>query len=196
MIAVETDGIYTTYDPALMGVEHSKKLGEWEITHYESVTYLQSGVYALEESPGVWKTKYRGMDKGSITAEMMTNHTKQMLANMEFWPTIVGPSTRFTGYGLALMLDKNDEALFKNIHAHWVHTTKEIKIGSVGKRIHNRKLCLACRRGASAYDMPQNLFINSKAHENPISYPHPIPWLDEEETINKLEYESEEHYAY
>jgi hypothetical protein len=94
------------------------------------------------------------------------------------------------------MLDKNDEALFKQIHAHWVHSTKEIKIGSVGKRVHYRKLCVACRRGDTAYETPHTLFINSRAHDDPKSYPHPIPWLDEESEINKLEYESEEHYAY
>jgi hypothetical protein len=198
LISIETDGIYTTYDPALLGIEDSRKLGEWEVSTYESAIYLQSGVYALEESPGQWKTKYRGLDKGSITAEMMLEHTQAMAPNIDLWPNLVGPSTRFTGYGQALMLDRNDDALFKRIHAHWVHSTKEIKIGSVGKRVHNRKLCIACRRGDTAFETPHTLFINSAAHSDPVSFPHHIPWADEEseETINKLEYEAEEHYAY
>lgn len=201
LIAVETDGIYTTYNPELLGIENSKKLGEWEITHYESVTYLQSGVYALEEKAGKWKTKYRGLDKGSITPDMMVGHTKEMRPNMDVWPTISGPSTRFIGYGLALQRDRNDNGIFKTWHARWVNEIKEIKIGNVGKRTHNPKLCTACTRGLSAYEMPHNLFITSGAHANPLSYPHPIPWLDkrddeEKEDFDNLEYVAEEHYAY
>lgn len=201
LIAVETDGIYTTYDPALLGIENSKNLGEWEITHYESITYLQSGVYAFEKSPGEWETKYRGMDKGSLTPEMMVEHTKKMKANMDVWPTLSGPSTRFTGYGLALQLDRNDEAQFHDIHARWVADTKVINIGNVGKRVHKPKLCTTCRSGLSAYEKPHTLFVNSDAHTNPLSYPHPIPWIDsawndEEVEIEKLEIEYEEYYAY
>jgi len=32
LIAVETDGIYTTMNPARLGIEHSETLGGWEIT--------------------------------------------------------------------------------------------------------------------------------------------------------------------
>lgn len=105
LIAVETDGIYTTMSPDSLGIVHSKELGGWEVKEYRELLYLQSGVYAYEDADGVKRAKYRGLDAGSLSFESMTEFLQncQPLKKGEKWPNIEGPTTRFVGYPNALI---------------------------------------------------------------------------------------------
>src|ERR1700759_714175 len=49
LIAVETDGIYTTMKPSDLGITASKELGEWSVDVYVEVIYVQSGLAWLRK---------------------------------------------------------------------------------------------------------------------------------------------------
>lgn len=63
LIAVETDGIYTTVPLTLdIGTEW----GQWKPETYKAITYVQNGVYWYLTDDDSWKHKYRGLDPTSI----------------------------------------------------------------------------------------------------------------------------------
>ena len=68
VIGVETDGIYTTHK---LDLPLGKGLGEWGVEEYTSMTYVQSGMYFCTTADGKNITKYRGLDKGTLTREMI-----------------------------------------------------------------------------------------------------------------------------
>lgn len=176
LLAVETDGIYTTVDPATLGIFNSGELGGWEVSYYDEFMYLQSGIYAGLHPDKGWITKYRGLDSGTLSEKTMATYLQSCQARQQ-WQPITGPTTRFVGYGAALMAKE-----FSDKHNHWITTDKELKIGTVGKRIHQPKFCLSCRMGVSPYERPHSMIINSvtsKKDENLVSQKHFIPWEDE-----------------
>lgn len=179
MIAVETDGIYTTADPASIGIVHSKELGGWDVTTYDEIYYVQSGIYAIRNGDK-WSMKYRGLDGDSLSPEKIADHTRLMLPGVE-WPPVVGTTTRFVGYRQALFREEQNRGPMKDHHRRWEKEYKEISVGHVGKRAHSPKLCDACRAGLSAYDAPHDLIIQSRAVMSPEKHRstrHAIPWLD------------------
>lgn len=174
LIGVETDGIYTTANPTALGIEHSMELGGWEIAEYEEMLYAQSGVYFYKQN-GKWKGKYRGLDKGSLTAPKMQDYLRSLKPNSE-WAPISGPTTRFIGYKAALARSTSDGGAILDYHRRWLTQQKDIKVGAVGKRLHNPTKCQACDMGATAYDMPHDLIISSMSVMHPMSAKHDIPW--------------------
>jgi DNA polymerase type B, organellar and viral len=178
LIAVETDGIYTTLNPNELGITDSKELGGWEITEFDEMVYLQSGVYAKRQGSN-WTSKYRGLDQGSISCEAIINQSKLLGPNME-WSPLVGKTTRFVGYRAALHREDSHRGPFKVHHCVWEKDDKEITSGVSGKRIHSSKLCDACIAGANSYDMPHDLVIRSRSMLDIKSQRHDIPWLDED----------------
>lgn len=183
LIAVETDGIYTTSTPDELGITHSVELGGWEVSEYDELIYLQSGLYAKRNGPD-WSLKFRGLDSDSISVEQVQSHARLLLAHSE-WPSLVGTTTRFVGYRNALFREAQNRGPMKAHHRVWETTPKEIDCGSVGKRIHSPAMCAACKAGASAYDMPHETIIKSRAMIGTEtdgayqSHMHEIPWLDE-----------------
>jgi len=183
LIAVETDGIYTTANPADLGITDSPNLGEWEFSHYEEMMYVQSGVYFARDREKGWVGKYRGLDNGTLNEELVGDYLKQLGPNPSAdnpWPSIVGPTTRFIGYKSALHREDNNMGPMKAHHCVWETTPREISPGEVGKRVHSPKLCAACREGANAYEMPHDLVIRSRAIGDPKSTMHSIPWEDKD----------------
>jgi hypothetical protein len=187
LIAVETDGIYTTLPPSELGIENSKVLGGWEVSEYDEMVYLQSGVYAKREGTD-WSSKYRGLDSDSLSPRDIVDHAKLLLPGDSVWPPVVGRTTRFVGYGAALFREQQNRGSMKDHHRVWENEPKEITIGVHGKRVHSPKLCDACAVGANAYDMPHDLIIRSNSVRDIQSYQHDIPWLDED----KAEWRQEE----
>lgn len=183
LIAVETDGIYTTADPESLGITDSPNLGEWELSQYEEMMYVQSGVYFARDSVKGWVGKYRGLDNGTLSADGIADYLRGLEPNPGVdnpWPAIIGPTTRFVGYKSALWREDNGMGPMKAHHAVWETTQREISPGEVGKRVHSPKLCAACRAGANAYEMPHDLVIRSKAMGDPMSTMHSIPWEDKD----------------
>jgi hypothetical protein len=188
LIAVETDGIYTTLPPSALGITASKELGEWSVDVYDEVMYVQSGLAwlrkgdcvvdcphdadAIRDKRCAWSQKRRGLDWDSFTLSQCIDYL-QLLESNNAWPDYTGYTTRFTTMGKALA-SRNPAAK----HCVWSHDERRISVGRQGKRVHIRELCAACTAGVStAYDQAHDLaispgYIKSGLH----SYPHEIPW--------------------
>lgn len=183
LIAVETDGIYTTATPAELGIVDSKELGGWEVSEYEELIYLQSGVYAKRDASG-WSIKFRGLDRQSFgetdlqASNSIKNHCVRLRANTE-WPDILGTTTRFIGYRNALFREKQNQGPMKSHHCVWETTERALNSGNVGKRRHRPDHCRACRLGKSAIFMPHDTVIFTAPTDGMRSVPHYIPWLDD-----------------
>src|SRR6267378_4437045 len=175
LIAVETDGFYTTMDPAELGIRPSTELGGWSVDEYDEVMYVQSGLAWLRKDED-WETKRRGLDKESFELSHCVDYLATLEANEREWPVFKGITTRFATMGLALA-SKNVKAK----HCVWTTDTREISVGSQGKRIHVPQFCSACKMESNAYEAAHDLII---APLNPRaggvkSYPHSIPWETE-----------------
>lgn len=178
LIAVETDGIYTTYDPRKLGIQDSKALGEWETTQYDEMMYVQSGVYFARNGDD-WIGKYRGLDKGTLDENVITDYLHTLTPNPTKenpWPPIVGPTTRFIGYPFAIQREDSNRGPMKVHHCVWEKTQRELSTGREGKRRHVPKLCEACQQGATAYEKPHDLIIQSNSTKVMHSEMHSIPW--------------------
>lgn len=190
LIAVETDGIFTTASPSELGISDSKELGEWEINEYDEIIYLQSGLYA-KRAGSHWSLKFRGLDSDSVSIEQIQNHTRALVAG-ESWAPLVGRTTRFVGYRNALFRQAQNRGPFAVHHRVWETETKEIDCGSIGKRVHSPKICNACKQGLNAYEMPHETIIKSRTILGDYqSHMHDIPWMDEKARAKWREFEDE-----
>lgn len=178
LIAVETDGLYTTANPIQLGVSDSLDLGGWEIKKFQEILYVQSGMYAIQTVKDGWKTKYRGLDDGSITPDILKNHLQILQPNLDIWPKLIGPTTRFVGYRQALWRQDMNMGPMKVHHCQWESDDKDLDAGNTGKRVHQAKYCKACKEGMTAYEAPHSTTIRSAALLNPKSTRHDIPWID------------------
>lgn len=182
LIAVETDAIYTTFDPERLGIRDSTKLGEWETSYYDELLYVQSGVYFGRQGDK-WKNKYRGLDKDTLNEQFAVEYLKGLHPNPTAenpWEAIKGPTTRFIGYANALHREDSNMGPFKVHHARWETTPRELTTGQQGKRRHSPKVCAACQVGATAYEMPHDLVIQSASTRTPMSERHSIPWEEKD----------------
>ena len=184
LIAVETDGLYTTMDPALLNIVDSEELGQWGVTEYDEMMYVQSGLAWLhgepdKDHPDGWYTKRRGLDEGTFTLEHCQEYLKSLHpkpSRSTPWPVYSGLSTRFVGLGQALA----SKQLLHNRHCVWSTDKRDISPGQTGKRVHVHAYCHACQQGGTAYEAPHDLMVNSMSILDPHSYPHSIPWELEE----------------
>jgi hypothetical protein len=179
LIAVETDGVYTTYDPALLGIEHSDDMGGWSVTQYDEVMYVQSGLAWLRQGE-TWTAKRRGLDEGTFTREQCEYYLSMLHPKPSGavpWPVYIGQSTRFVTLGQALASKRPTEMR----HCVWSTDKREINpSGQGGKRCHLWRECKACLQGTDAYGAMHDLVINSLSMgPDPRSYPHSIPWEPE-----------------
>jgi len=190
LIAVETDGIYTTHKPGLLGIEHSDDMGGWSISEYDECMYVQSGLAWLRDSDG-WTAKRRGLDEDTFTRTQCESYLQMLHARPSRehpWPVYIGQSTRFVTLGQALA-----SRLPTNVrHCVWSTDPRDINPnGQTGKRCHVWRECAACRDGATAYDAPHELVINMLVSGfDPRSYPHSIPW---EKEVGHAWWRSAEH---
>lgn len=203
LIAVETDGLFTTATPDELHVEHSEDLGWWEISHYDEIIYLQSGMYALRDGDK-WSHKYRGLNADTISPEKIVEHAKLLMPLQpgESWPGIQGKETRFIKYQAALQFARGDAPPdmpgtgmpFPMNHARWITRDKTVAIGDIGKRQHVPASCKSCIAGLGAWDRPH--YLHTGYPRDIQSYPHTIPWLDwTDGTVNEDWRSTAEHVA-
>jgi hypothetical protein len=181
IIAVETDGLFSTATPEQLGIVDSKELGGWEVNFYDELVYLQSGVYAKREGKD-WSCKFRGLDKDSLTPLDIVNHSRILTPNEKWWYPIEGVTTRFIGMRHAIFRERHLHQGPMKLHmGKWETEKRAISSGSEGKRQHIIRLCAACKAGATAYEQPHDLAPMTKL---PImSQPHDIPWLDQDASV-------------
>ena len=172
LIAVETDGLYTTVNPEELGIVDSKGLGGWEVKTYDEILYVQSGMAWLRRGDE-WTCKRRGLDARTFELADCSSYL-QTLAPREIWKPYVGTTTRFIGMGAALI----SNAPTKVRHCRWETTEREIRPGMNGKRIHMWQQCKACADGKTAWEAAHDMSIRSLAYDpkQRMSYPHDIPW--------------------
>lgn len=163
IISVETDAVFTTHK---LDLPISGKLGEWSETKYEGFLVLQNGIYwALED--GVWKHKFRGFDKDSLTLDKARAYLSgALLPNAKKLSVNV---TRFQTMGVALG---------KETHRQWTTTEREINaVARGGKRFHFPRHCYACKSGYRLDERLHNLIPEPNAGKF-FSARHSLPWRD------------------
>lgn len=176
LIAVETDGIYTTCPPEILGITESTELGGWEVTQYDEIIYIQSGLAWLRRGDD-WTAKRRGLDNDSLSLTESIEYTRRLHPNTR-WSPYIGKTTRFIGMGAAL----NSAAPTRVRHCVWETREREVSPGEHGKRVHFPANCHACYAGATAYEMAHDLVIRSRANVHEMSTPHSIPWEGKDDT--------------
>lgn len=185
LLAVETDGLYTTCDPATLGIVHSGELGGWEIKEYDELLYVQSGLAWLR-SGDTWECKRRGLDARTFDLGACRDYLQTLEPHSQ-WAPYMGATTRFIGLGAAL----NAKAGVKLRHCVWQTTTREIAPGKGGKRIHVSGQCEACKNNHSAFEAAHDMSIRSLAYADPVSHPHAIPWDNDPEPAWREQQENE-----
>lgn len=203
VLAVETDGLYTTHDPLLLGIENSKELGGWEVTTYDEILYVQSGMAWLRSGECTsndcqhqnddgsrvegcaWSCKRRGLDARTFSLRDCQEYLRSLESGSE-WKPFAGQTTRFTGIGAALQ----SNIPTKVAHCRWITDRRLIAPGQGGKRIHVAGQCRTCADGLSAYDAPHEMSIRSLAYRDMQSYPHDIPWERQEDDHQPYDWET------
>ena len=191
LVAVETDGIYTTMSPEELGITASDELGGWSVDTYDEVMYVQSGLAWLRQGTCkvrcahepedkragrcAWTQKKRGLDWDSFRLEHCIAYLQTLTANSN-WPAYAGHTTRFTSMGQALAKQQPSTH-----HCVWTVADREISVGRQGKRVHVSSMCDACTLGLTAYEKAHDLVISPAYIKSGLySYPHEIPWEESE----------------
>ena len=154
-IAVETDAIFSTVP---LDLPCSDRLGDWELTEHDWITYLTSGMYWTNN-----KAAYRGMDSNSLTHESTLEWLKRS-QDHRWRDPLTGRTTRFIGAGVGLGTP---------LHRSWQTETRNVWVGWMGKRFHSADVCKLCRDGATGAD---TLHRTAVGIAGGVSQPHNLPW--------------------
>lgn len=171
LIAVETDGIFTTQQ---LDLEIGKGLGQWDCTEYAEMTYLASGVYFAVTPEGKTVEKYRGMDKGQLSREkVLKGWEKYERASErgrlhESVRTVLADSTRFRTLGTSMVGGRAKD------WRQWITETKKVSLMPTGKRIHHPFCHQPWGRGTHHETLPM------AERGNMWSHPYNVLWADTE----------------
>lgn len=192
VIAVETDGIFTTVNPEHMGVTESKTLGQWSVDIYDELMYVQNGVYMLRRGERWEKVKTRGMSAASVSPQAITDYLATLRAGEAWEPLTLAPSETFVGLGSAIARATTSKGSIawpkaSALHCRWERMSKNVVPGIRGKRIHIPDACPACLDGVSAHARAHPLRVRSTAINGALSAPYALPW---EKGYVQTEYEA------
>lgn len=172
LMAVETDGIYTTVPPEELAMDAGESLGQWGREDYDEMLYLQSGVYHRRVGD-TWKPpKARGLDIASVSQPIIENYLRN--CNPGEFPTLtVNMRERFIGLNAAYVRGRGVDV--KEHLGKWEAGTRDMEPGGKGKRAHITKVCGECQMGLTAWDSPHSLAIRTRSVGD-MSTPHNLPW--------------------
>ncbi len=154
IIAIETDGIYST---APLKLPISTQLGDWEENIYDEVIYVQNGVYFLAEN-GIWeKQKVRGIGSTDVSLDDVISHLP-LLEPLETTVHRYGSMGGFIG---------------REKHYTWYDQKRSIIWGGEGKRRHLPEMCVGCHDKSN-----RHLTVMSRPFSGKSS-PRYLPWLDD-----------------
>jgi len=174
LVAVETDGIYTTIHPDKLKADFGDGLGQWGVDEYDEMLYLQNGVYHRRIGDE-WKApKARGLDIASVSQPVVEKYLRGCSPG-EFEPLTVNMRERFIGLNAAWVKARGVHV--KEHLGKWEAGTREMEPGGKGKRAHLTSVCAECQMGMSAWDSPHRLAIRSRSMGE-MSTPHSLPWED------------------
>jgi hypothetical protein len=174
IIAIETDAIFSMVP---LDLDLGTKLGQWEETQFEDITYVQSGTYWATESNGNLVNKYRGFDRGTITRQMILDTWN----TFEWDEGVVGHETRFGTMGDAVHRDAWES------FCKWETNPRNLATELDGKRSHIGPRCPLCiKEGFNRFSLGVLHPTYCLRDYTPIeSEPCSIEWLDESEYVDK-----------
>lgn len=160
IIAFETDAVFSMKP---LDLPTSDRLGEWEETEFDNLTYVQSGHYYGTESSTKQVMKCRGIDRGNVSREDVE---RAMFTGER---TLDAPLTRFMGIGISL---RQDMSLWR----HWVTTTKTMHLYPLGKR------------HPTPGDTPREHGMNRTwcPVHGERSHPYPVEWINPDPNMIEL----------
>ena len=139
VIAFETDALFVKKEIPQLSV--GEGLGEWELTEFRNLTYLQSGIYFGDSDTSKKDArKTRGVDRGKLTREECLKVMAQPDAEKR---RVEVKLNRFTTLGISLIQGKEK-------WCSWVELPKKITLEPTGKRIHD-PACPCLADGLEAY---------------------------------------------
>lgn len=171
LIAVETDGIYTTAEPDSLRLSYGDGLGEWGVDIYDEMLYLQNGVYNCRTGSEWLSPKARGLDVASVSQPVVERYFRNCVPG-EFQPLTVQMRERFIGLNAAYVRGRGNP---KEFLGRWEAGEREMLPGGRGKRQHITSLCPECRMGVTAWEHSHRLAISSRSYGE-MSSPHHLPW--------------------
>jgi hypothetical protein len=160
VIAVETDSITTTKP---LDLDIGTGLGQWRLTEYDWITYLQSGIYFTSKPGDGNKAKTRGID----VTQLHYDKVLEFLDGDQEKPLLV-TTRQFIGLG-------NPR---QGLYGQWQDGTKEVRVAGQ-KRVHVPEFCPACKEGLSMATNLHQLIAAPQYGIRP-SEPHSLPWLGQE----------------
>lgn len=169
IFSFETDAIFSTRP---VHVPCGDRIGEWSVTKFSDILYIQSGFYFAHNSDGKTTEHYRGFDKGSISFENVYDWLGRLEPARTFddrQPKLYGTTKRFVGFKRAL------QSRSQNYWRTWDTNPREISIGKDGKRIHLPGCPLCINR----QKWTEGLHGLTSSLSGGISQPHKIPWSEE-----------------
>ena len=176
IIAVETDSIASTVP---LDLDIGDGLGQWELTEYEDMTYVQSGIYFCDgESVTANKARTRGIDVREISRNTILDYMRSLDLSLfaEEQEGLLLASSTFVGLS----------SRRKDSYGLWEDSTKLLKVAG-GKRQHHDNFCSACakrpRNRHTMADTMHELSSNMLWGVEPSSR-HKLPWLDGEHAIS------------
>lgn len=182
VISFETDGLYSTVP---LAVDNGKdELGSWEVTEYKGITYVQSGVYWVNDPKGDkrkndWKPKYRGFDAPKVhpvTGKVVEGLGRDFV--MDCWREGVreleSTSTRFGGL-CACSISPQSFVEWRT----WTSKPRKLRLYPVkGKRMTAPRLYAKGERHPEL-QLVQTVPTISGIGE---SMPHKLAWIDKVRT--------------
>jgi hypothetical protein len=179
LIAVETDGVYTTQPPEELALNFGDGLGQWGVDTYDEMLYLQNGIYHRREGKVWLPPKSRGLDIASVSQPVVEQYLKECVPG-DFAPLRVNMRERFVGLSAAMVGYKGEFSVgrVRERHCRWESGKRDVEPGGSGKRMHVPKLCPVCIAGETAWDAPHPLVIRSRAGISAplMSSQHHLPW--------------------
>ena len=175
LVAVETDGIYTTMSPDDLAVNRGDNLGQWGVDGYDEMLYLQNGVYHRRDGDRWLSPKARGLDIASVSREVVEHYFRGSMPG-DFAPLTVSMRERFIGLNAAYVRGRGIHV--KEYLGRWEAGTRVMEPGGKGKRAHIAKRCGECQMGVSLWDAPHRLAIRTRSLGE-MSTPHHLPWEDQ-----------------
>lgn len=166
VIAFETDAIFSRVP---LGLPIGERLGEWDETIYESLTYLKSGMYFGTLQGGQEVEKSRGITKGSLTRNEVVVALERERSG-DAVPPLIAQSTRFVTLGQALHQNFD-------LWTHWVSGPREISVSldsEAGKRME-----LLDRR--DIWNDKDDGWAETQPgcwHNTAFSYPYEVEWVE------------------
>lgn len=160
IIAVETDSVASTVP---LDLDIGDGLGQWDVTEYDNMTYVQSGVYFADSVAHGNKVRSRGIDVTKLDYAEVLDH----LRNPEGEPILV-TAREFIGI-------TNPRTY---LYGQWNDTTKQVRVAG-GKRIHLPAYCPECSTGKGMDEIMHTL-VSTPGMGLQASEPHRLPWVDGE----------------